>query len=1001
MAQVPYSPVPDVAPAGAPPDDYQHISAKPEQFGAHIAQGVEKAGQGLERASENAFDIAKFQGKINVDYEGNNYLDDRNRILYGDPSKTTIGPGGKPIPDTGYMGLEGRAAADQRQATLDALRNARQAGRKNLKTPFEQLEYDNQTRRIYSEAEQHIGAHAESQWKTWAAGVNQAGAVHSLNEFTRNLNDPVEMSHHARDYIDFKVKEAQTKFGDDPTITRTVVERSKQDLLKAQTDAVAVKDPAEALRILEKNKEIAGTQYDDMYGKLRARSEHQTGQNKANQYVAAATRNGIGTVATLPPATATFFRERSAARVEGINPQFADRLMMAARDFEEANPGRRASFESLTRTRDEQAAAYRRYQLGQGGLAAPPGQSRHEYGYAADIPDGAFLNWMHANAGPGNKYGLEFLRGKNFENDPGHVQVAGALPQGAQPAATNAPAPQPGAMPTATAAPSAAAPPTGALLPTVTMPPAAPHMPETLSAAPSLGEQLAAALRGAVEDPDMNDNERQIAIHAIENRFKVLEITENQNTKARTEAANHAADGYYQRMNDMFVSGKGDWAKLFDDANHDPALDGHPAIRNSLTEHILAKSGGKQALSYGPKFWDLKQAVVAGNMTLEDIYSAPPNQLSESGQKELKSIWHDLQGQEKVGLTKALNGAEALAKDLMIQSQKMGTFSLDDHVGERKFHGEFLQQFNQAFAELKTDKEKWEFLKRKNVEDFVERIYPKRQRDRTALNLKGEAGTEAPQAMPPPPEGVDAKGWSSVMRTVPVSDKTGKPWPYDVWAEAVRDLLEDHSPESMKEFDHDMAAKPGSGRTAADILGKIGAKPETLAAIVSVEKGTRANLEAADKEMHLTPQEKALYERHLTNLTGPGGVDNPDGSRSTLFQTTVEHDGKFYAIPTVWDGKILWNRGSDDPAAEAVKKVQAIGWDKFPSYKSVEEAEARYQQMHHFMERDTAAYFAKRNKPSEPLKPEGSLYERHRKEMEALPTSHRGATNLSTLPIAR
>jgi hypothetical protein len=107
------------------------------------------------------------------------------------------------------------------------------------------------------------------------------------------------------------------------------------------------------------------------------------------------------------------------------------------------------------------------------------------------------------------------------------------------------------------------------------------------------------------------------------------------------------------------------------------------------------------------------------------------------------------------------------------------------------------------------------------------------------------------------------------------------------------------------------------------------------------------NLTAADQKMKLTPQERALYQRHLTNLTGVGGVDNADGSRSTLYQATVDHDGKTYSIPTVWNGKIL-------PVDEAVQRVQAEGWDKFPSYGSPAEAEARYQQLHGFMEADTA-----------------------------------------------
>lgn len=104
------------------------------------------------------------------------------------------------------------------------------------------------------------------------------------------------------------------------------------------------------------------------------------------------------------------------------------------------------------------------------------------------------------------------------------------------------------------------------------------------------------------------------------------------------------------------------------------------------------------------------------------------------------------------------------------------------------------------------------------------------------------------------------------------------------------------------------------------------------------------NLDAAEKELKLTPQEKALYERHLINL-GSGGVPNKDGTTSTLYQTSTEIDGKVYNIPTVWDGKIL------DPN-DAIDRALKEGIDKFPSYGSEKEAEDRYAKMHEFMEKD-------------------------------------------------
>jgi hypothetical protein len=39
-----------------------------------------------------------------------------------------------------------------------------------------------------------------------------------------------------------------------------------------------------------------------------------------------------------------------------------------------------------------------------------------------------------------------------------------------------------------------------------------------------------------------------------------------------------------------------------------------------------------------------------------------------------------------------------------------------------------------------------------------------------------------------------------------------------------------------------------------------------------------------------------------------------------------------------------------------MKRVEEVGIEKFPSYGSEQEAEARYQEMHKFMEMDTQTY---------------------------------------------
>ncbi len=121
------------------------------------------------------------------------------------------------------------------------------------------------------------------------------------------------------------------------------------------------------------------------------------------------------------------------------------------------------------------------------------------------------------------------------------------------------------------------------------------------------------------------------------------------------------------------------------------------------------------------------------------------------------------------------------------------------------------------------------------------------------------------------------------------------------------------------------------------------------------ERNSRfTNFYDAQRDLGMTPQEQDFYSRHLANLYGTGGVDNPDGSRSTLYQATIQGpEDRFYTIPTVWGGKIL-------PPPEAINEVRKVGIDVFPSYGTVDEAENRYGQLHDYMERDTGDYLKSR-----------------------------------------
>jgi len=107
-------------------------------------------------------------------------------------------------------------------------------------------------------------------------------------------------------------------------------------------------------------------------------------------------------------------------------------------------------------------------------------------------------------------------------------------------------------------------------------------------------------------------------------------------------------------------------------------------------------------------------------------------------------------------------------------------------------------------------------------------------------------------------------------------------------------------------------------------------------------------LKDAQRRLFLSPEETNLYRHHLQNLWGPSGVDNADGSRSTVYSVSGEGpDGRTYNAPTVYDGKIL-------PPDEALRRAFG-GPVQFPAYPTPEAADARYGQMHDQMERDRGA----------------------------------------------
>lgn len=286
MAEVPYNGgVATVSPDASAPSDYQHINASPEAFGASIGRGLEKAGAGLSDASTQAFSLQSYYGKIAVDDQINQLMTTSDKIRRGDPTKTVVGPDGQPQPDVGYLGTTGRTALDQREPTMKMLDDAIKAGRENLTTDQQRLEYDNQSRRMRSSWTDQIGAHSDTQFKTWAASVNSAAATHALNHIAANPEGE-EFAHGAADLINARVQEVQSKYGDDPQLKTEAIAKAKSEALKTQLLTIGARDPSRAMQILEKNRDIAGADYSPLVEHLRGRADQQDGYAAADKMIA-------------------------------------------------------------------------------------------------------------------------------------------------------------------------------------------------------------------------------------------------------------------------------------------------------------------------------------------------------------------------------------------------------------------------------------------------------------------------------------------------------------------------------------------------------------------------------------------------------------------------------------------------------------------------------------------------------------------------------------------
>ena len=788
-AQNPYSPVQSVEPNAAPPDDYQHIQATPESFGALSAQGKEKLGAGqervggaLENTSNQAFSVQKFYGQVAADNASNDFQDFTTKLLHGDPNKP--GPDGQP--DTGYMGKRGADALYARPTVEQAIDDKLKEIRSTLTSPEQQLQFDNFSRRYRSGVVEKIGTHADGQATEWASGVNTATSSLVATHIANNPDDEESFKHDVEDMRSSFVKNAHLR-GGSPEAVADAIQKADQTAITARLNAIAVKDPARAMALLEKNRAMAGLQYDNLATAYRARADQQTGDAAANEALkktyAPPTPDAGVRYAVLGQAGAPY----------GVSPDYLQRVHEIEGNGT-SSAGAKGPFQFMDKTAQqyglknpndwaESADAAARLTADNrkaltGSLGRPPTDAElyiaHQQGSG-----GAAALLANPNVRAGSLVGDAAIRQNGGDPDAPAIAFTSMWSQKFN------------ASPTAAQSAS----------------------------------RKSAAFQTIMADASLSDVARQHAIVRVNQQIAAQQVAEEEDTKARKIRSDTAMDGFVQRM----LTGQ-NTKNIVNEIAADPNLT--PEVKWTLgqaAEHRAGDDLQAAASSYGPGFWNAYKAVTANSddpSKITDVTALlkmagpevdPEHRITLEGvQKLAQTMSASQKSVQDASVVQTKAGLLNYAKSKLSFEQDTGPIKIRDPKGEQLFNAQFIPKFEAAYDQwVKAGKNPYEFLNQKNVDELMKGMRNPSEMAQDRLKATGE---EPPnEAMPDAPVGVDAKPWQRIMASPPKLPN-GQTWPMANWSTAITRLRENPTPEMQAAFDKKFAP---SGYTAKDILGRL------------------------------------------------------------------------------------------------------------------------------------------------------------------------------------
>jgi len=801
----------------------QTIQARPEAFGAGVAQGEREAGAALGQAGGQVTALGKKYEQIASDDAYNQLVPKIDGILHGVPGQT--GPDGQP--DAGYLGMRGRDAVIQRMD--QAIKETRDA----LPTPEAQLEFDKQSQRYRTYAIEKIGTNYERQRGAYEENVNRAAINTTMNSIAVNAGDDTHFRNSLEDARHVAAERAKINGGDETTI-KSAVDGATADSWETRIKAIGVKDPGRAMEMADQHKDelgvhyhdgVAVSVYDQLVTHLRARADEQIG-NAAGQEEINRARVGSAHANPAQPvyaqaaqSSAGFSSPRSIARTvqieSGGNPnagagsghvgagQFSPSTARAVGitdrgDFTQSVYGiqryaamNRPILEKALGREPTDAELYLAHQQGPAGasklLANPEARAGDLVGDAA----------IRGNGGDPNAPASAFTAKWTAKFNGTPFISAGPSIATFKPSAPATPGSLNGEVPAEQPTPQ-------------------PETPQE-DIVPHYTEQVKAdAYRAILDNPNLNEAQKGHAERTIQRELAAEDIAFNQTERARKEKNDAAAQEI------VAAAMQGQFQGLTNQIATDNRLNWQTKMHlGSFVQAEAKRKATGDDEGYGQGYADIYRRVVAAPGDPQRIADASEiyrmagdgGPLTGNGAQKLVSIMREIKKPESAS-------AHAVFSEMMREIKKEVSFEVNDGfvkipdpVGERNFAYSIFPalqtQFDKALAEG-GDLQKFYQTLPETARDMRDQLRPPAQMARDKLAALGQA-REAP---PPPPAGVQEQDWGKVVTKPPLGFSQGR------WGQILSTLVANPTEENVALFNKHFGAR--GARPGADILRDFG-----------------------------------------------------------------------------------------------------------------------------------------------------------------------------------